>query len=468
MRFLRSHLPELFIAAILLFFALRELGTFPDLWEDDSLFMIAAKSIAEGKGYGIPVLTDFWHWTYILAIGPTLLYPVAAFIWLFGFSPEAARIPMVIYLLATAVVFYLYTYKSSDRGIARWGTLLLVTFSAFVNTGKPVMGEIPGFFFLIVGLYLFDRGKNSWKWAVVSGGFLGLAVVTKLTLGLIFPAIAAAFLWSLWKRDKAECYQLLITGISAVVLFLPFMPMLGLMEQGGIQEVNQYGLAEGGTGLFQVLRTNPEILLRFQYLYFGFLVVAGFIGLHSDRVKISRAQKVMIATVIVLFILYFLNERGWYRHLLTPHLLLLPFVPVGLERVLRKRMAAGLMIFFIAAQFWWQWDHKGARRTDEGVLAAAALEKNFSNTRMVMLQPDIFVRLPENPQWLFLSEEFLRRDSNRFRGLPIRQEDHCLPIMKKLTDEEKTEYAGRTTVVHGRYFLVAAPESCKTSGKKPL
>lgn len=468
MKLVRPFLPELFIAAILLFFALRELGTFPDLWEDDSLFMIAARSIAEGKGYGIPVLTDFWHWTYILAIGPTLLYPVAAFIWLFGFSPEIARIPMVLYLLATAAVFYLYTKNSSDRSIARWGTLLLVTFSAFVNTGKPVMGEIPGFFFLLVGLSVFDKGKLSWKWAAVSGIFLGLAVVTKLTLGLVFPAIAVAFLWSLWKRDKTECYQLVITGMAAVLTFLPFMPMLGLMEQGGIQEVNQYGLAEGGTGLFQVLRTNPEILLRFQYLYFGMLVVAGCIGLQSDRVKISRAQKIIIVSVILLFILYFLNERGWYRHLLTPHLLLLPFVPVGLERVLGRRIAAALMICFITAQFWWQWDHRGSRRTDEGVRAAEALQKNFSSTRMVMLQPDIFVRLPENPQWLFLSEEFLRRDSERFRGLPIRQEDHCLPIMKKLTDEEKASYEGRLTTVYGRYYVVAPPQSCETSGKKPL
>lgn len=131
---LRSWLPEAFLALIALFFFVRELGTFPAAWGDDSLFMIVAREFAEGRGYMLPLLQQEWHYPYILGIGPTLILPVALTIKLLGFSVAAARIPMVIYLIGTCLCFYFFTRRIAGKPAAFWATLLLITLSAFVNT----------------------------------------------------------------------------------------------------------------------------------------------------------------------------------------------------------------------------------------------------------------------------------------------------------------------------------------------
>jgi len=59
-RLLPRVLPEILLGALFLFFALRELGTFPAAWEDDGLFMTVARNLAEGWGFVLPVLDAAW------------------------------------------------------------------------------------------------------------------------------------------------------------------------------------------------------------------------------------------------------------------------------------------------------------------------------------------------------------------------------------------------------------------------
>src|SRR3989338_7740322 len=128
------------LIGVALFFFTRELGTFPAAWADDSLFMIVA----------LPILDRPWSSPYILGVGPTLLLPVALAIKLFGFSVAIARLPMLDFLCATAFCMYIFTNHIAGRNAARWTSALLISLSAFVNTGKPVLGEVPVFFFLLL------------------------------------------------------------------------------------------------------------------------------------------------------------------------------------------------------------------------------------------------------------------------------------------------------------------------------
>jgi hypothetical protein len=70
--------PELGIAAIIAFFSIRELGTFPASWADEGLFIIVAKMVATGQGYALPLLDQVWSYPYFLNVGPALIYPSAA------------------------------------------------------------------------------------------------------------------------------------------------------------------------------------------------------------------------------------------------------------------------------------------------------------------------------------------------------------------------------------------------------
>lgn len=452
--------PEALIALLALFFCLRELGTFPAAWLDDGFFMVIAKNIAMGKGYSLPVLGTQWTYPFFLGVGPTLLLPPALAIAAFGFSVEAARLPMALYLLATIACAYGFTRATQNRNAARWSALLLLTLSAFINTGKPVLGEVPAFFFLLSGCWCLYRRPASPLLALGGGVLLGLSVVTKLTFGLLYPAVGIAFLFALWQRDRASIVSLLIAGSTATLTFLAFNPILQIIQPEFFSEIHQYGLADGGSQTFALLRTNPELLLRIPYLFFAVLLALGLAGMWVSRRRLPQPLLVLHAMLVSLFLLYFLDSQGWYRYLLPAHLLLLPFVPTGLGAWARKRMAAGVLLFFVLAQAGWQLQHGGSSNSGEAEKAAAVLERSYRDTTMVIYNPEIYVRLRENPRWFFLSEEMLWRKYPLFTWMPLKPEQHCLPILRRLSPEETALAAGKATHIEGRYFLVHPPASC--------
>jgi 4-amino-4-deoxy-L-arabinose transferase-like glycosyltransferase len=458
---LRRYWPELLLVAAFLYFALRKLGTFPDAWADDGLFMIVARNLAEGNGYALPVFDELWNYPYILGIGPTIIWPAALFIWLFGFSVTVARIPMVLYLAAAAFVTYRYTKRIDSLTAARWATALLISFSAFINTGKPVLGEIPAFLFLMLGLIALDRGRGGWLCSVRAGVLFGLAVVTKLTFGLIYPALGFAWIFHLVRRDWKELRHVTLTSIVAVLTFAVFSPVLGYWDPGFIGELKQYGLADGGGDTLQVLRTQPDLLLRFQYLIFGLFFVLGSLGIYHRRRSLTRTHAIVLATVIALFVLFFLNGRGWYRHLLPAHLLLIPFLPAGVAAFTQRRFVAIVLTFFVAAQGWWQLTYRGSRLSPEAADAAVALDRQFRDRPLLITQPEIHARVLGNPRWHFLSEEFKIRTYPRFEDVPVQQEQHCLPILRKISADEAELYKGRLTPVHERYMLIEPQLPCE-------
>lgn len=458
MRTIRQYWPECLLALTAAFFFLRELGTFPEAWLDDSLFMIVARNMAEGKGYTFPVLDHLWWGSYFLAVGPTVILPSALTIKLFGFSIAAARIPMVLYLIVTTIAVYAYAFQIEGQRNARFAVALLVSFSAFVNTGKPVLGEIPSLAFTFAGLLCFERALRSWRWSVLCGIFLGLAFVTKTTMGLIFPALGVAWAFSLLQRNGSWKFLTCI-GLAAVLTFLPFMPILGMTDPGWLQEILQYGAAEGGSGWLRVLREQPHLLLRFQYLYaLGLLLPLASIGMIHARKRLSSAHIVFVAALAGLFLIYFLSERGFYRHLLPAHILIIPFLPLGAFHVLKKEIAAALLALFIALQGLWQLDHRGARRLNEAKNVVAVLEARYPSKRMVIEEPEVYVQLRANPNWLFLSQEFESRSYDRFPDLPKTRAEHCLPVVKKMSAAEQEQYdREQITPLDTRYVLLAPP-----------
>ena len=200
----KPALPEAILLVLAGYFTFRELGTFPAAWEDDSIFMLTARMLADGKGYALPILEHIWHYPYVLGIGPTVVVPSSIFVKLFGFSVTVARIPAALYLLGSFFLMYRFTRTYIGRASAWFATALMITLSALVNTGKIVMGEVPGLFFFFTGMLAWQKAMTSKKWSVITGLLLGLSVVSKITLGIVFPAltlcIALAFMTSFWHR----------------------------------------------------------------------------------------------------------------------------------------------------------------------------------------------------------------------------------------------------------------------------
>lgn len=460
----RWHLwAEAGIVVLGLFFFLRELGTFPETWIDDSLFLIVARNLAEGRGYTLPILGEFWSYPYMLAVGPTVITPAALGITFFGFSVAAARLPMVLYLIATSAVFYFFTRRIAGRTNAALALLLLVTLSAFVNAGKPVLGEVPGLFFLISGLLLWQRtrGKDL-KGSFGSGVLLGLGAVTKLTYGIVFIALGMAFLAALAFRRWKDARVCFVVGTASAATFLAFTPMLGLSDPGFLWELWQYAFAEGGSTFARLLLQNPGHLFKLPFLAFGVMVILGGYGLWLHRRDVVQDVWIVLIALITLFVLYFLNGLGWYRHLMPAHALLLPFVPSGIHAIFGRTGARTLLLCLAVAQGLWQFDHRGSPYKNTSMeLAVRALEERYADIPLIIQQPEIFIRVHSHPRWKFMTTEFEAQNYPRFKHLPLLTEQHCLPVVRRLTGEQQQAFGERVDILSGSFTVIRPPESCR-------
>lgn len=453
---LKYWLPETGIALVALAFMLRELGTFPASWADEGLFVIIAKMAAGGQGYAMPLLEGKWLYPYFLNVGPTLIYPVALSIKLFGLSLAVARIPMVLWMIVCTVLFYIFTRKIAGRTDARWATILLITLSAFVNTGKPVLGEIPAFTLLLGGILMLMRGP-SWKRTIGAGAFFGLAFLTKITFGLILPALGVAWIIAIWKKNWREVGDVTVMGVLTVMIFVPWriLEMSHTIGSSGLIEQMQNFLVGGnGSTLMYVLRFTPELLLRIPYLAFGLLSIFAVAGWWKLRNRMSFTPWIFLLVLSVLFVVYFLNGFGWYRLLLPAHLLLLPFVPSGTFVLLKKYVGIAVLTVIIAAQTFWQSTHRGSSPSLEGPQAVAYILENYREKDLFVEQTEIFGQLPLNLHWRFLMPDIsfsLPPEFSTVSGSNCR-----IPVLRKLSAEQRAVYrpaqieqaAGRYVIIH--------------------
>ncbi len=461
-RTLLCYGPELLLSLLALYFAFRELGSFPEIWGDEGLFLVVARSLADGRGYVLPTFTYQWPYPNILMVGPPLLLPVALSIRILGFSMAAARLPMALYILGSCVLFYIFTKRAAGHSAARWATGLLITLSAFVNTGKPVLGEVPGFFFLLLGL-LALQGKRRPRNDILAGLAFGLAAVTKLTYGLALPALLAPWLIALVRRQWKALSSVTVMGLTAALTLFLWTAFL-FLHADLAREMNQFLLGNGGTELFVPLRQYLRDLVRFQYVYFDVLLLLSLIGIWKLKPALGWSMTAFIVTFIALNILHFVGPPTppWYRYLLPAHLVLLPFVPTGARVVLHARLSAALLAFFILAQGYWQWDHRGSRLANAVATAAAEVVRSYKDTDLVVTEGEIFALLPQdNPHWYFVTNELFRRTYDVFPSLPIRQEQHCLPVVQRMAEEDILNTPpDRIKRLYGSYVVLEPPESC--------
>lgn len=458
----QQWLPELGLGLLAVFFVYRELGTFPGSWLDEGLFIMTAKNFAAGKGYGIPLLDQIWFYPYFLAIGPTVIGPVALSIKLFGLSVAAARLPMTLYILATCVTLYAFTKHITGRFTARWALLLLITLSAFINTGKPVLGEVPAFFYLLLGLLCWERMGRPTMRGILSGIAVGLAIVTKITFVIALPAIALVFLFSVVRRRWKDAWSAALCGIIAAAVYLPWRLLeLSHTPAGGLgEEIQKFVFGGGEIPMLYVLRENWQVLIRLPFLTFCIVALLGFTGLWSARPQMRQSTKILVTATVALFTLYYLNSYGWYRHLLPAHLLLIPFVPAGMMVLLvERRMAMLGLAAFAALQGTWQLTHFGSGYGTALAETVRVVKEEYAETDLLIEQAEVFAQLPENPHWFFLVRDRVSPSMPEMFMNPTGKL-RCFKRLRKLNDEELETYGGAAVRV-GNAHVIPPLANCR-------
>ena len=175
----------------------------PNVWVDEGVFTETAKNLATQGRLALQTAPNefFSMRSFLLSTSYPVIFPVALSIKLFGTGIVQARVTMLIYMFLLVLVFYLFTKKRYGFYPAILSVLLLLSFSPFYGNGRPVQGEVPGLFFLVLGSYflllLEESDFQNKKWAVFSGLAFGLSASVKpiFLLGVTLSLFFSLLLW---------------------------------------------------------------------------------------------------------------------------------------------------------------------------------------------------------------------------------------------------------------------------------
>jgi len=363
---LRLNKIVLLIPAILLMtvISVPTLNTKPHLWADEAKSIELARNFLDYGKLEIQVAPgEFTGFPQILqSTGYPVTVPLAFVFRLFGFGLTQARIYMLFWMALFLAVSFVFLRKLSGDWLAVASLFLIISFASFYDSGRTVVGEIPGMVFMILGLY-FWLFREAYYW---SGFWLGLSVVTKPSVfGLIIPVIALFFLF---ERDGGYFKKIFKIGIGMIpaaiiwILLVLDKPFLGTTW---ISIINFYKNPYDGSSSWQnIVHNFLNIPYSTTLIYFGLLFFVIIIGKKFlDDKKIKSFFNFVILYSISAFI-YYLRSPGWLRYILIAELLILFSLPsvlfplaarikifISKLKLSAEKLSAGLIIILIAVQF---------------------------------------------------------------------------------------------------------------------
>ncbi len=399
MAILKKYSDKFIFGAILagvVLFSLSTLTTKPRIWIDEVKSIELARNFLNfGK---LDIQTAPGKFTNAPEILQTTGYPatvpLALFFKLFGFGLAQARIYMILWMAAALSALFYFGRRLMGEKNTLWALLLISTFASFYDSGRTVVGEIPGLVFLTAGLY-FWLLKDNYFW---SGLFWGLAVVTKPSVfGLLIPTVFFTFL--LFKRKgffkniflNASGMVPAAVGWMVLVLGNPFSAAAwrniakfyqNPYSSASITENIMHNL----TGVF----SSPTIIY-FSFLFL--LAAAAFYWLTENREK-SFFGFIIIYSLFAF--IYYLRSPGWLRYILIAEILILFALPRALQIIWpRIKNRPNLLIsLLVLVQIFHLVTGAKIFYSDTAIRVSSFLNQNFPGKSVAVLDaPEVAVLL---------------------------------------------------------------------------
>lgn len=340
------------LAAFLIFFHFTDT---PSVWVDEGVFTEVAKNLALHGTIGLQTDpgTFFLMRSFLLTTDYPVIFPVAGSFALFGTGIWQARLPMILYMFTLVVIFYLFTKRKYGLMPAILSVLMLISFSPFYGNGRPVQGEVPGLFLLVLGawlLLLWEEGsfKNK-KWALFSGLALGLSASTKpiFLIGVSLALIISLFFWLKRIENKKILYILGLGFVLPIILwcFIHFPTFESLKDF--IPNVLYFSGNHGTeiplsqtiiTNLLKFFTESTPIL--FLLMLLTIISAIGYKFYKKEGLNLSISES-FILSFIILNWLGFLIGTGWYRYFFPAHILvylLFPAFILALSQIFNKEI----------------------------------------------------------------------------------------------------------------------------------
>ncbi len=337
---------------LLYFLVFHNLTRFPEPWFDEGSHLHVPKTLVRYGVYADISSEGFRYYGPTIGVGPTVMLPIAAAFKLFGVGLLQARLVMALYLLAAIYVFYRLVEHLAGKWVA-WIALALLLSSRsvlFLEYGRQLLGEVPGFFFLLLALYLwFSRwNENDWKRLSLIGLLFGLAMITKYQyLLFLAPTLILAWLLDIFYYKTSSHRNFLVPGIIAAGSFGVWQ-LLTLQYLGPSTAMENLALlrasAEGAAFNFNLAQLNAnfgELTARAAYL--GALILALLYGffLSLPRTREGQQWSVLFLLAALNLIWYVVASIGWIRY---------AFLGLSLSSILIARL-----FFEITEGFKFEW-----------------------------------------------------------------------------------------------------------------
>jgi len=183
----------------------------------------------------------------------------------------------------------------------------------FLEYGRQLLGEVPGFFFLSLALYLWlsKWNENDWKRLSLIGLLFGLAMITKYQyLLFLAPMLILSWFLDIFYYKNSTHRNFLVPGIIAAgsfgiwqVITLQYLGPATAMENLALLQAS----AEGAAFNFNMAQLSANFgELTSRAVYLGALFPALFYGFFISIPGTREGQKWS-----VLFLLVALN-LGWF------------------------------------------------------------------------------------------------------------------------------------------------------------
>jgi 4-amino-4-deoxy-L-arabinose transferase-like glycosyltransferase len=189
-----ERVAALVLIGTIVLLALVNLPYAPRTWFDEGSHLHVPETLIRYGVYADISSEGFRYFGPTIGVGPTVMIPIALVFRLVGIDLLAARLVIVVYLLAALWIFYRLAHRLHGKSLALLTVLLLIAsrtrgFEGMIEYGRQVLGEVPGLAWLGVGLLAYTsavlhpdhRRRN----ALLAGIGFGLALITKNQFALV-------------------------------------------------------------------------------------------------------------------------------------------------------------------------------------------------------------------------------------------------------------------------------------------
>lgn len=344
----RSRAGLIVLVAALVFlnvFSLLSLTTRPRFWYDEGINVELARNFSEFGKLDLIVAPDTLsgEGAFIGSTGYPVTVPLAATYKIFGFGFPQSRLYMLLWMNVLLVSVFFFARKRWGSLVAALVTALLVTYPPFYGNGRTVMGEIPGFFFLLLSLWWYLEKRAS----VGVGLWAGLAVICKPSVFVfLLPVYVALHLFS-GQKILFSLKKIIFLGIGSFLALVPWIVLYrdSIFSADAWTRIadhfaNPYAVA--GLSVLGNIQTNLATFFSTGTLLYMALFALAVVVVTSLRPEWRlRERPLLLFTLLygACAFLYYLKSAGYLRYLIALQFLLIILIVPALVAFLERNGA---------------------------------------------------------------------------------------------------------------------------------